>query len=148
MADMEQEGQAEEAFVPQADRPEVRINPNTPISELRVRDLQSILGSSVVKHYVKEHKDLKNEKYEIKHEKWEKLEKHEKWEKHEWKEYKVEKLEVDGVIKPGPDVDPGPLQEGGPVESVLNRVIESVAGLRAQVDQLANQVSQMERRNR
>src|SRR6266498_2695341 len=38
------EQSSKEPFVSQADRPEVRINPDTPLSELRVRDLQAILG--------------------------------------------------------------------------------------------------------
>jgi len=88
-------------FVSQEDRPEVRINLDTPLHELRVRDLSAILGflagkdpfedpwkafwdkdfPEVVKDWQNE-KPFKLEKYE-KNEKPEKPEKYEKFEKKE-----------------------------------------------------------------
>jgi hypothetical protein len=102
---------SKEPFVSQADRPEVRLDLDMPINELRVRDLAAILGllttkspfeagktslkdffdkdfPEVGKDYVKEVKIEKVEKPE-KPEKFEKNEKIEKPEKHE----KFEKLE-------------------------------------------------------
>ena len=36
--------QPKQPFIPPADRPAVEVNPDTPLSELRVRDLAAILG--------------------------------------------------------------------------------------------------------
>jgi hypothetical protein len=106
---------AKEPFVAQADRPEVKIDLETPLSELRVRELSAILGfmtgknpnfevgktslkdffdkpfPEIAKDWVKEIKPEKVEKPEKpeKFEKNEKLEKHEKFEKNE----KLEKPE-------------------------------------------------------
>jgi hypothetical protein len=110
-----------EPFVSQGDRPEVRLDPDAPLSELRVRDLAAILGPmagknpnfevgktplkdffdkpspEVAKDFLKEikiekvEKPEKPEKFE-KNEKFEKDEKHEKPEKFE-KNEKVEKPE-------------------------------------------------------
>jgi hypothetical protein len=109
---------AKRSFVPKEDRPEVKISLDTPLSELRVRELGSILGlvaaknpnfevgktslkdffdkdfPEVAKDWVKEIKSEKFEKIEKleKPEKLEKLEKYEKLEKNE-KHEKNEKLE-------------------------------------------------------
>ena len=40
----ERSKESKERFVPKGDRPEVRINLNTPLGELRVRELGAILG--------------------------------------------------------------------------------------------------------
>src|SRR5262245_8089537 len=96
-------------FVPKEDRPEVRINLDTPVRDLRVRELSAILGflagknpnfevgktslkdffdkdfPEVAKDWQKEIKPEKTEKPdkpETKLEKIEKLEKNEKLEKH------------------------------------------------------------------
>ena len=116
-----------EPFVSKADRPEVRINLDTPLSELRVRELSAILGfmvgknpnfevgktslkdffdkdfPEVAKDWIKEIKPESVEK-PPKFEKPEKFEKHEKIEKPEkpeLKEIKNEKLEREGVFDPG-----------------------------------------------
>lgn len=115
---MTEESASKEPFVSQADRPQVRLTPDTPLSELRVRDLQALLGSAatkdpnfevgkdslkdffdkdfpeVVKDFLMENKPEKLEKSEIKEfkgEKNEKFEKREKFEKPEIKEFKNEK---------------------------------------------------------
>src|SRR5436189_6279299 len=111
--------ESKQPFVSQEDRPEVRINLDTPLNELRVRELSAILGfltgknpnfevgktslkdffdkdfPEVAKDWLKEikpeniEKPAKFEKPE-KFEKNEKLEKHEKLEKSELKEVKNE----------------------------------------------------------
>src|SRR3954469_25778955 len=113
------EGEPKEPFVAAEDRPEVRINLDTPITDLSVRDLSAILGfmagknpnfevgktpikdffdkdfPEVAKDWLKEIKPEKIEKPEKpeKLEKNEKHEKNEKLEKREIKEVKAEKLE-------------------------------------------------------
>jgi len=150
--------EAREPFVSQEDRPEVRLDPNAPLSELRVRDLAAILGPmagknpnfEVGKTGVKDFfdkpspevakdwlKEIKTEKVE-KPEKPEKFEKNEKFEKREIKEVKNEKLEIaepgfDPTTLPGPD----PRHE---------QVIEAVTGMNNQVSQLADQVAELQRR--
>jgi hypothetical protein len=137
-----------EPYVSQADRPEVKIDPEKPVSELRVRDLQAILGSSAIKKLEKfEHKDLKPEKFE-KHEKFEKFEKHEKFEKYEKleiKELKLEKLEHDPIVKqfePGPD----PTRIDPEILAGLNQIIQTVGGLTKRVDELSNQVAELQKK--
>jgi hypothetical protein len=153
---------SKQPFVSSEDRPEVKLRPDTPLTELRVRDLAAILGAltaktpfevgktplkdffdkpfpEVVKDFLKEvkpeqfEKPVKFEKPE-KFEKNEKLEKREKQEKPEIKEIKSEKVEVDGVIEPG---KPDPR---------IDQVIQAVAGLTTQVGQLANQVAELKKK--
>ncbi len=153
---------AKQAFVPRKDRPEVRINLDTPLNELRVRELSAILGflagknpnfevgktslkdffdkdfPEVAKDWVKE---ANYEKYKLekpeKLEKIEKFEKIEKPEKSEVKEAKNEKLEREHVIDPGPFVGPDPRME---------QIIQAVAGLTKQVSHLANQVEELRKK--
>lgn len=152
--------QAKEPFISQEDRPEVRLAPDTPIGELRVRDLVSILGATarkivefevgdsplkeffdkpfpeVSKDFVKEAKHEKFEKGEWKEFKGEKNDKHEKrekFEKTEIKEIKNEKLEGNPVVEQQPDPR-------------IERLIEAVAGLTKQVGQLANQMEELQKR--
>ena len=166
--------ESKEPFVPKEDRPEVKITLDTPLSELRVRELSSILGRmigggkhpnfevgssplknffdkefpEVVKDVIKESKSDKFEKNEIKELKGEKFEKsenikleknekREKPEKSEIKEIKAEKVETDAVFDPGRVPVPDPRFE---------QLIEAVAGLRKQVDQLSNQVEDLKKR--
>ncbi len=153
-------GESKEPFVPQADRPDVRINLDTPLGELRVRELSAILGFMVGKHpnfevgktslkdffdkpfpevakdWLKEIKPENIEKPQ-KFEKPEKFEKNEKIEKTEIKEAKNEKLESDGVFDPGKLVGPDPRME---------QVIQAVTGLTKQVSQLANQVEELRKK--
>lgn len=153
--------EAREPFVSQGDRPEVRLDPDAQLSELRVRDLAAILGPmagknpnfevgktgvkdffdkpspEVAKDWLKEIKTEKIEKPE-KFEKNEKFEKHEKLEKREIKEVKNEKFEIverdfDPTTLPGPDPR-------------LEQVIEAVTGMNNQVSQLTDQVAELQRR--
>lgn len=148
--------ESREPFVSAEDRPEVRINLDTPLSELRVRELSSILGSligktpfevgktplkdffdkpfpEVVKDFVKESKpEIADNPI-----KFEKPLKFEKYEKGEIKELKAEKIEKDGVFDPGKSMTPDPR---------LEQLIQSVAGLTKQVSHLANQVEELRKK--
>jgi len=151
-------------FVSPEDRPEVKLSPETPIGDLRVRDLMTILGAAgstkspfenktsvkdfldkdfpeVAKDFIKEIKQEKIDKPEIKElkgEKHEKIEKREKFEKPEIKELKNEKIEREPVIDPGiPQPDPR-----------IEQLIQAVAGLAKQVGALANQVEEMKKKSK
>lgn len=153
-------------FISKEDRPEVRINLDTPLNELRVRELSAILGflvgknpnfevgktslkdffdkpfPEVAKDWLKEikpeyiEKPPKFEKPE-KLEKFEKNEKIEKPEKSEIKEVKAEKIENDGVFDASVVGRPDPRME---------QVIQAVAGLTKQVGLLANQVEELRKK--
>lgn len=155
--------EAKQPFVSREDRPEVRISLDTPLTELRVRELGAILGflasknpnfevgktplkdffdkpfPEVAKDWLKEVKSdklEKNEKIE-KNEKLEKNEKIEKPEKNEIKEFKHEKLEREPAFDPG--IFPGP-------DPRIEQIIQAVAGLTRQVSQLANQVEELQKK--
>ena len=159
-------GESKEPFIKKDDRPDVKISLDTPLSELRVRELSAILGfmtaknpnfevgktsikdffdkpfPEVAKDWVKELKSEKMEKIEKiekneKHEKNEKFEKFEKAEKPERKELKLEKIEHDGVFDPGPNIGPDPR---------LEQLIQVVTGLTKQVSVLANQLEELRRK--
>ena len=127
-------------FVPQGDRPEMELDPEAPIAQLKVRDLSVILNSHIIK-IIRDHKWLKPEKYE----KIEKFEKIEKWEKFE-KIEKPEKLEFEVFQKiPEHIPDPGPL--GDPVaRRGLEEVVQQIAGLSQQVGALAKQVEDLQKK--
>jgi hypothetical protein len=155
--------ETKEPFVSKEDRPEVQLSPDTPIGDLRVRDLVTILGAGstkspfesktslkdffdknwpeVVKDFVKELKTEKVEKSEIKEfkgEKHEKIEKREKFEKPEIKELKNEKIENEaGVSTELPSPDPR-----------IEQLIQAVSGLTKQVSQLANQVEELKKKGK
>ena len=156
--------ESKESFVSKEDRPEVKITLDTPLSELRVRELSSILGRmvgskspfevgktplkdffdkefpEVAKDELKDAKSdkfEKNESKELKGDKNEKFEKHEKFEKKEIKEIKAEKVEHDAVFDPGRIPGPDPR---------LETLIDAVAGLTKQVSQLSNQMEEMKKK--
>jgi len=152
-----EKNEQKQPFISKDDRPDVKISLDTPLSDLRVRELSAILGFMVgknpnfevgktslkdffdkpfpetVKDWIKEVKSDKFEKIE-KLEKNEKHEKNEKLEKPERKELKAEKIEHDGVFDPGIPIGPDPR---------LEQVIQAVAGLSKQVSQLANQMAEL-----
>jgi hypothetical protein len=140
-----------QAFVPPEDRPEVKLDPNAPISELRVRDLSAILGQAVFKKFdikepFKEFKDHKLEKFEIKEFKFEKIEKFEKLEHEKWWPDKF-------IEPPNKFFEPPKLADGGPVidptiGDTLGKLVESVSGLTAQVDAIGKRVEALEKRSR
>jgi hypothetical protein len=159
MADKDTEKTSKQPFVSQADRPEVRLKSDTPLTELRVRDLAYLLGQIggtrkdfwdgkdwqkddydgplVIKGWKeeKEFKDKDKEKDKEKEKEKEK-EKLEKPEKPEGKEHKVEKLELDGVFEPGTLRGPDPR---------LDQVVQALSGLTARVAQLADQVEELKK---
>ena len=162
MAQNDEKGQ-KEPFIGSSERPEVKLDLDMPLTDLRVRDLAAILGHlgskspfeagktpikdffdkpfpEEAKDFLKEIKIEKAEKPEKpeKAEKHEKLEKHEKREKHELKELKVEKVEIDVVFEvdrfpPGPDPR-------------FESVIQTIGQLTRQVAALADQVEQLRKR--
>src|SRR5262245_23647732 len=141
-----------QAFVSKEDRPEVKLpDPEKPISELRVRDLQAILGTSVAKKIeIKEpFKEVKHEKLEIKEPfKDFKDHKHEKFEiKEPFKDLKLEKIEHDPIGKAQFEPGPDPSQLVDPtVLAGLNQLIQTVGGLTKRVDDLANQVGELQKK--
>jgi len=166
---------AKRSFVPKEDRPEVKISLDTPLSELRVRELGSILGfiaaknpnfevgktslkdffdkdfPEVAKDWVKEIKSEKFEKIEKleKPEKPEKLEKNEKLEIKELKNEKYEKHEKLEIKElKNEKLEREPIFEPGipGPDPILQQVIQAVAGLTSQVAQLANQVEELRKK--
>lgn len=160
---------AKQAFVGSADRPEVRLDLDMPVNQLRVRDLAAILGHlsqkspfevgktpikdffdkpfpEIAKDYVKELKPEKFEKPE-KSEKFEKNEKHEKHEKLE-KSEKLEKPEIKELkvekIENDGVFDPGNRFPPGP-DPRLEQVIQALAGLTKNVSALADQVKELQK---
>ena len=163
--------ESKEPFVPSADRPEVKINLDTPLSELRVRELSSILGSLIgkspfevgktplkdffdkpfpetTKDFVKESKPENIEKT-TKFEKPEKFEKFEK-DKDKDKNEKIEKPEKSEIkevkaekVEADGVFDPRKLVTPDPR---LEQLIESVTGLTKQVSQLADQVEELRKK--
>ena len=165
---------SKQPFVAQADRPEVKLDLDMPINELRVRDLAAILGlltnkspfeagktplkdffdkdfPEIAKDYVKELKIEKVEKPEKpekveKNEKIEKPEKIEKVEKHE-KIEKPEKSEIKELKLEKLESD-GVFEPRDLVrpDPRIEQIIQAVAGLTRQVSQLANQVEELQKK--
>jgi hypothetical protein len=166
-----------EPFVSREDRPEVKIDLDTPVSELRVRELSAILGfmaeknpnfevgktslkdffdkpfPEVAKDWIKEIKTEKLDKPE-KAEKFEKNEKFEKLEKIE-KNEKAEKPERK-ELKPEKLEKIEKLENDGVLERPefigpdprMDQIVQAVAGLTEQVGRLANQVAELEKKMR
>ena len=150
MADKRDDEPGKKPFIPQADRPEVRLRSDTPISGLTIRDLVTILGrfgtgkdfwdgkdwqkddfdGPIKWKDVKESKEFKDGKEVKEKEK----EFKEGKEKREIKELKAEKLELDGVFEPLSQPDPR-----------MEQVIRAVSGLSAKVDQLADQIEALKK---
>ena len=150
MAKRDSDKTSKKPFVSQADRPALRLKSDTPLSELRVRDLATLLGQvgGTGKDFWdgkdwqkddfdgpnkrwKESKEFKDKENEKDKEKEKEKEKREKSEKPEIKELKLEKLESDGVFEPV--IPPGP-------DPRLDQVIQALSGLTVRVAQLADQV--------
>jgi hypothetical protein len=158
-------------FVPKEDRPGVRIDLDTPLSELRVRELSAILGflasknpnfevgktpskdffdkpfPEVAKNWLKE---AKNEKFEMKEFKEkekekEKPEKPEKPEKVEIKEAKPEKVEIKEAKAEKLEND-AVFDPGVKPDPRIEQVIQAVAGLTRQVGQLVNELEELRKK--
>ena len=156
MADKESRKGAKEAFVSEADRPDLRLKSDTPLTELRVRDLAVLLGQIggtrkefwdgkdwqkddfdgpvVVKDW-KEDKEFKEWK-EGKEIKEKDKEKEKDKDKREGKELKIEKLESDGVF------DPGKLRRPDPR---LDQIVQALTGLTARVAELTDQLEELKK---
>ena len=119
------QSQSKEPFVGEGDRPQVRLDPDMPISELRVRDLTAILGRIIPKRWKGELKEFKEHK-EVKLEKNEKLE--------------FEKLDKHPGFENVPDF--GDLFDPRP--DPFRQVVEVVTGLNQRVEQLADQVAKLQ----
>jgi hypothetical protein len=136
MADQKEHHQ-KEAFVGAQDRPEVTLNPDTPIAELRVRDLTALLGTArklgdkiAEKSLVAEHKvivadtvpkpgkEAFKDIIEVKH-----------FRDSLHKEFKDinDTVVAGGTFIPGPD--PGPLH-------AIDALVKEVAKLREEVNAL------------
>lgn len=151
MADEHADKPGKKPFVSQADRPEVRLKSDTPLSDLTVRDLATILGQlGTGKDFWdgkdwqkddfdgqnkpwKEGKELKDGK-EVKDKDKETKEFKDGKEKREIKELKAEKLELDGVFDPYSQPDPR-----------IEQVIRALSGMSAKVDQLADQIEALKK---
>ena len=149
---------SKQPFVSREDRPEVRINLDTPLNELRVRELSAILGflagknpnfevgkTSLKDFFDKDFPEVaKDWVKEVKSEKFEKNEKHEikeikeGKEGKEVKEVKAEKLEIDGAFYP--------TDLGSRSDPRMEQVIQVITGLTKHVSQLANQVEELRKK--
>ena len=165
MPDKKQE--SKQPFVAEEDRPPIKLDPDQPIAELRVRDLHAILGTAFTKPVLADKPDkepLKETKEkEILAEKPDKeplketkekeplLEKPDKeplkehkHEKFEVKDLKHEKSELDPVKRFAEHFDPGPERFSG-IKGVIERLAHEAGGLSARIDELANQVDELKK---
>jgi hypothetical protein len=147
MADNHADEPGKKPFVSQADRPEVRLKSDTPIGDLTVRDLATILGQLGTGKDFWDSKDWQKDDFDgpIK---WrdnkgkeskdffkDGKEKEKDKDKREIKELKAEKLELDGVFDPLSQPDPR-----------IEQVIRALSGLSAKVNQLADQIESLKKR--
>ena len=136
-----------QSFISKADRPELKLKSDTPISGLTIRDLVTILGRLGTRKDFWDGKDWQKDDFdgEIK---WkddkefkdgkevkDKDKDKEHKEKREIKELKVEKIESDGVFEQQP-IGPDPR---------IEQVIRALSGMSAKVDQLADQVDALKK---
>ena len=140
-----------QSFISMAERPEIKLKSDTPISGLTIRDLVTILGrlgtgkdfwdgkdwqkddfDGTIKW--KDDKEFKDGK-EVKDKDKDKEVKEHK-EKREIKELKLEKIESDGVFEQTPGIGPDPR---------IEQVVRALSGISAKVDQLADQVAALKK---
>lgn len=108
-----------EPFISKGDRPDVKIDPDKPLSNLTVRDLHSILGGSEIYKFRKD-KDL---------------EKFSSWKEY-WKEYAYEKSPYTETFATHPS-DPG--------QTGIAVLAEHIGGLHKKIDELANQIAELKK---
>jgi hypothetical protein len=140
---------AKKPFISQADRPEVRLKSDTPLSSLTVRDLATILGQLGTRKDFWDGKDWQKDDFdgnkwkdvkefkegkEVKETKEFKEGKDGK-EKREIKELKAEKLELDG----------GVFEQLSQADPRVDQVIRALTGISAKVDQLADQIEALKK---
>lgn len=150
MADKPYDESGKKPFISQADRPEVRLKSDTPLSNLTVRDLATILGQLGTRKDFWDGKDWQKDDFdggikwkdvkefketkEVKDKDKETKEFKDGKEKREIKELKAEKLELDGVFEQVPQPDPR-----------IEQVIRALSGMSAKVDQLADQLEALKK---
>ena len=150
MADKHDDKPGKKPFISQADRPEVRLKSDTPLSNLTVRDLATILGQFGTRKDFWDGKDWQKDDFdggikwkddkefketkEVKDKDKETKEGKDGKEKREIKELKAEKLELDGVFEPVSQPDPR-----------IEQVIRALSGMSAKVDQLADQIEALKK---
>ena len=107
-------------FISKADRPEVRLKSDTPLSSLTVRDLATILGQLGTGKDFWDGKDWQKDDFDGPSNKWKEIKEFKEGkevkdkdkefkdgkEKREIKELKAEKLELDGVFDPASQARP------------------------------------------
>ena len=155
MADKPADKSDKKPFVSQADRPEVRLKSTTPIGDLTVRDLATILGQvggtgkdfwdgkdwhkgRLRRHQVGGCQGQQGQQGQQGGQgqgKESKEAKDSHKEKREIKELKAEKLELDGVFDPHSQ-QPDPR---------IEQVIRALSGMSAKVDQLADQIEALKK---
>jgi hypothetical protein len=133
-------------FVSQADRPEVRLKSDTPIRDLTVRDLATILGQLGTGKDFWDGKDWQKDDFDGQNKPWKEGKEGKEFkdketkefkdgkEKREIKELKAEKLQLDGVFDPQSQPDPR-----------IEQVIRALSGMSAKVDQLADQIEALKK---
>jgi hypothetical protein len=150
MADKNADKPGKKPFVSQADRPEVRLKSDTPLSSLTVRDLATILGQLGTGKDFWDGKDWQKDDFDGEAKPWkdgkeskefkdgkevkDKEKEKDGKEKREVKEVKAEKLELDGVFDPLSQPDPR-----------IEQVIRALSGMSAKVDQLADQIAALKK---
>lgn len=149
MADKRTDKPRKKPFVSKADRPEVRLKSDTPLSDLTVRDLATILGQLGTGKDFWDGKDWQKDDFDGENKRWKEdkefkegkevkdkdKEFKEGKEKREIKEVKAEKLELDGVFDPNATADPR-----------IEQVIRALSGMSAKVDLLADQIEALKKR--
>lgn len=135
-------------FVSKADRPEVKIKSDTPLNQLNVRELVSILGQLGTGKDFWDGKDWQKDDFDGQNKPWKEgkeikdkdKEKEKDFKEHkdkrEIKEIKAEKIEHDGVIEPGPHI-PDPR---------IDQLIRALTGMSSRIDQLADQIEALKKK--
>ncbi len=117
-----------EPFIPQSDRPDVKIDPDKAVSELTVRDLQSILGSNEILKFRKDSFKEWKETYK-------------EYLKDYIKEYAYEKdFRIELQNYPSIPVNPG-----DPFATGINQLAAHIGGLHKKIDELADQVAELKK---
>ncbi len=132
--DMAKRTTRKQSFITKAERPELKLKSDTPISGLTIRDLVTILGRLGTRKDFWDGKDWQKDDFDggIK---WKDEKEFKDKEKREIKELKIEKIESDGVFEQQP-IGPDPR---------IEQVIRALSGMSAKVDQLADQVDALKK---
>lgn len=142
-----------EPFVSRSDRPEVAIKSDTPIGELRVRDLATLLGGLGTGKDFWDGKDWQKDDFDGPGN-WKPLVKDLNDSKRWTKELKVEKIEkierfeIPDQIKRIIDNLYTIPQGGFGPDPRMEQVVEAISGLARQVSQLADQVAELQKQGR